>query len=68
MNQVWTDIDPKDPYSCRALELNNKRFTDIFRYGEMGAAKRMIQASGKSAAELARQWAERKRPIAQNTK
>jgi hypothetical protein len=49
-------FDPKDPLSCRALELQNKRLTELFRYGEVGAADRLIQASGKSIAVLARQW------------
>lgn len=58
ISQVWAaeSYDPKDRYSCRALELNNKRFSEIFRYGEVEAAKRQIQASGKSVAELAREW------------
>jgi len=49
-------FDPKDPYSCRALELSNKRLTELFRLGEVGAAERLIQASGKSIAVLAREW------------
>jgi hypothetical protein len=57
INQVSAEaFDPKDPYSCRTLELNNERFIEIFRHGEVGAAERLIQASGKSIAVLAREW------------
>lgn len=58
INQVWTtaSYDQKDLYTCRTLEVNNKRLSEIFQYGEVGAAKRQIQASGKSVAELAREW------------
>ena len=37
ISQIWAEsYDAKELYSCRAVELHNKRFSEIFQYGEVG--------------------------------
>ena len=57
INQLSAETaDLSDFYSCEAIERTNRRLNDFFRYGEVAALERQVQASGRSAATLAKQW------------
>ena len=42
--QQLLSVDPKDLYSCAALERSRRYFTDFARFGEVGAMERAVIA------------------------
>lgn len=61
--QLSEDPAPNDPPNCSQLAALESRTADLLRYGEVGAAERRIQASGRSVEQLAQQWREGQRTL-----
>lgn len=56
---------PETVYSCESLDAITQRASDMLHFGEAGALRRKIARSGRSVAELAREYHEYQRRQAQ---
>jgi len=65
----WLSIDPQfmppRVYACASIQALKARERDTLRFGETGALRRGIAASGRSVAELAQEYRDYERRLAQ---
>jgi len=60
--KLVTSTIPDDMWSCESMRKWESRVEGMLKHGELWSAERMVAATGRSTAELAREWRARHPP------